>query len=327
MLRSTTRLNVTAVRSVSYMLPAVPVLDNLRVSGADFAGLYSNKTVADLWFTRGQFIVDQLNTQLEENKVRNPPADLGELITLTFNKPELLGVYAQASLLHNLHFCMESLKPANGQVARASATALLQTPSTSTRFANEPRDDALAEWIRDLFGSVAELRTLLLNSAHAVKGDGVTWLVAQATYSESALRAGASDVSYNSLAVMNTYNAGIVDDAIRLGQVAKLKQQKAAKAEALQRKQAEAGEEVPEAKAQGSDLVLGTVEEAEEALLYSDRKLVPLLAIDASMRAYLHDYGVFGKQQYLNNVWDCIDWDIVAKRAPRRFKPSVVFEN
>lgn len=332
MLRSTTRLNVSARRSVSYILPAVPLLENIRASGADFTGLYSNKSVADLWFTRGQSIVNQLNSQLEENKVRNPPADLGELITLTFNKPELHGVYAQASLLHNLHFCLESLKPSTGTVQRASPAAVLQTPSTATRFANEPRDDALAEWIRDLFGSVAELRTLLLNSAHAVKGDGVTWLVAQATYSESALRAGAgSDVSFNKLAVMNTYNAGIVDDAIRLGQVAKLKQQKAVKADALKRKREETGTvdaaAAADADAQALGLVLGTVEEAEEALLYSDRKLVPLLAIDASMRAYLHDYGVFGKPQYLDNVWECIDWDIVAKRAPRRFKPSVVFEN
>lgn len=329
MFRTTSRLNISAQRSVSYILPAVPLLENLRVSGGEFAGLYSNKSINDLWFTRGQTIVNQLNTQLEENKVRNPPADLGELITLTFNKPELQGVYSQASLLHNLHFCLESLKPGNGPITKPGEAALLQTPSIATRFGNEPRDDALNEWIRDLFGSVAELRTLLLNSAHAVKGDGVTWLVAQATYSESALRSGAgSDVSFNKLAVMNTYNAGIVDDAIRLGQVAKLKQQKAAKAEALKRKREEAGAVELDAEADsGADLVLGTVEEAEEALLYSDRKLVPLLAIDASMRAYLHDYGVFGKQQYLDNVWECIDWDIVAKRAPRRFKPSVVFEN
>lgn len=332
MLRATASL--THRRSVSYILPAVPLLDNLRASGADFAGLYSNHAVNDLWFTRGQSIVNRLNSHLEENKVRNPPADLGELITLTFNKPELHAVYAHASLLHNLHFCMESLKPGPGTVATAPAAAVLRTPSTATRFANEPRDDALAEWIRDLFGSVAELRTLLLNSAHAVKGDGVTWLVAQATYSEAALRAPTpADVSFHKLAVMNTYNAGIVDDAIRLGQVAKLKQQKAARANALQRKRdAAPADAAADAAADTSadasaDLVLGTVEEAEEALLYSDRKLVPLLAIDASMRAYLRDYGVFGKQQYLDNVWQCIDWDIVAKRAPRRFKPSVVFEN
>lgn len=311
-------------RFVSYVLPAVPLLDSLRATSSEFSGLYSAKSVNGLWFTRGQAVVDRLNSQLEENKVRNPPADLSELITLTFAKPGLNGVYELASLLHKMHFCWESLRPSsNGVVSKASVDALLKTPSIATRFANEPTDEALAEWIRDSFGSVAELRTLMLNSANAIKGDGATWLVAQATYAENT----SDDVSYSRLAVMNTYNAGVVDDALRLGQVARMKQQKRARAEALQSRDAsnETLEEVSENGAETN--VLGTVEEAEEALLFSERKLVPLLAVDASMSAYLGDYGVFGKQQYLDNVWECIDWDTVARRAPRRFKPSVVFEH
>lgn len=332
-------LSFVSRRSVSYILSTIPLLENLRSTNQNFDGLYSNKSLDELWFSRGQAIVNKLNTQLEENKVTNPPADLSQLITSTFNKPALEGVYAQASLLHNLQFCLESLKPnsddnAQARVFKADESALLKTPSIATEFSNEPRDEALVEWIEDSFGSIAEFRTLLLNSARSIKGDGVTWLVAQATYSESTLRnVSGSDLSYNKLAVMNTYNAGIVDDSIRSGQVTKLKQQKAAKEATLKRKQEERKElegltsEEESSTPDKDPLTLGTVEEAEEALLYLDKKLVPLLAIDGSMRAYLRDYGVYGKQQYLDNLWDCIDWTVVANRAPRRFKPSVVFEN
>lgn len=326
-----------SVRSVSYILPSIPLLDNLRVGNKGLDGLYSQKQVGELWFERGQSLVNGLNQLLEDNKVTNAPSDLNELITLTFNKPELYGIYSYALMLHNLQFCMETLKPndstgAASLVSKKGESALLETPSIATTFSNEPKETALREWIQDSFGLIAEFRTLLLNSAQGIKGDGVTWLVAQATYSESTLKTGNSDVSFNKLAVMNTYNAGIVDDSIRLGQVTKLKQQKQAKLEAVKRRQQERSEiegtVVEETEpVKENDLVLGTLEEAEEALLFSDRKLLPLLAIDASMRAYLPDYGVFGKQQYLSNVWDCIDWDVVSRRAPHRFKPSVVFEN
>lgn len=324
--------SVVARRHASYLLPTIPVLETLRSTDKDFGGLYSNKILNEVWFQRGQHIVDRLNSKLEEKKVSNPPADLNELIAATFGKPELAQVCSYASMLHNLQFCLESLAPSETDSfsgEKPTASALLQTPSIATKFANEPKDE-LREWIEDSFGSLAEFRTLLLNSAAGIKGDGVTWLVAQASYAESSLR-DAGDVSYNTLAVMNTYNAGIVDDSIRSGQVTKLRQQQAAKEEAVRRKNEErreiegaAAEE--EAPRQQNDLVLGTVAEAEDALLFSDRKLVPLLAVDASMRAYLGDYGVFGKQQYLNNVWDRVNWDVVARRAPRRFKPSVVFD-
>lgn len=339
MFRSPTPRLLVSRRSVSYILPTIPLLENLKSTNQDFNGLYLSKTIQELWFGRGQSVVNRLNTQLEENKVANPPADLNLLIAVTFNKPALQGVYAQASLLHNLQFCLESLKPntaadAHLHVFRAPESLLLQTPSIVTEFANEPRDEALVEWLVDSFGSIAEFRTLLLNSAHSIKGDGVTWLVAQATYSESTLRnVSGSDLSFNKLAVVNTYNAGIVDDSIRSGQVTKLKQQQAAKEAALKRKQEERREQegletTNENVAPTRDsLKLGTVEEAEEALLFLDKKLVPLIALDGSMRAYLDDYGVFGKRQYLENLWNCIDWTVAANRAPRRFKPSVVFEN
>lgn len=318
-------------------------MDNNKTTNTDFQGLFSSKTVDELWYKRGTHLVEGLNQLLEENNVSNRPSDLNQLIQQTFNKPDLFGVYAYASLLHNLQFYMESLKPnttaeASQNVKQCGPEELLKTPLIADVYNNEPTDPALRDWISNSFGSVAEFRTLLLNSAKGIKGDGTVWLVAQAFYSEKTVKNEKNQ--YTTLAVMNTYNAGIVNDSIRSGQVTKLQQQKQAKADFLKRKQLERqnaetegkveevieeeeGVEETKNESKTDDLVLGTVEEAEASALFLDKKLIPLLAIDASPRNYLLDYGVYGKQQYLDNVWDCIDWNVVAERAPVRSKPTI----
>lgn len=335
---STFRKYDILTRSVSYTLPIIPNFEAAKVGEQNFPGLYSNNSVNELWFKRGQHLIDGLNRSLKEHKVENPPSDLNELITLTFNKPDLADIYSYASLLHNLQFTFESLKPnENKQIVPASEADLLKTPDVFEEVSNAPTNAHLNQWIIDSFGSLVEFKTLLLNSAKGIKGDGTAWLVARASRSENGFLNHNTDLTYKTLSVMNTYNAGIVDDAIRSGQIEKFKQQKAAKLEALRRKQqekelisnSESNEEVPEDETSTEfagipkNLVLGTIEEAEFATLYSDCKLLPLLAIDASMRNYLLDYGVYGKQKYLDNVWDCIDWDVVARRLPPRFKATV----
>lgn len=43
-------------------------------------------------------------------------------------------------------------------------------------------------------------------------------------------------------------------------------------------------------------------------------QLTPILNISAFTHAYLHDYGVYGKRRYLENVWNTIDWEVVKAR-------------
>ncbi|RKP31170.1 hypothetical protein METBISCDRAFT_14593 [Metschnikowia bicuspidata] len=334
MLRASKSLHRTGIHSrcfVSYTLPSIRLLDSFAGSGTGLSGLFSAKTVDDLWFQRGQGLVDTLNGEIFKQKVENAPANLDDLIRVTYAQPDLQRLFTSASLLHNLQFFLETLKACDArQVARADVSALVRTPAIGVRVENAPQNDALAEWVADRFGSVVEFKTLLLNLAAGIKGDGTTWLVAQATYSESATRDGTSSgTTFDTLAIINTYNAGIVDDSIRSGQLTKMKHQKLVREEAVARRESER-KELVECKELGGDRqetnTLGSVEEAEEAMLFSDRKLVPVLAIDTSMRTYLQDYGVYGKRDYLENVWHCIDWDVVASRLPPRFKPSMVFE-
>ncbi|GME81980.1 unnamed protein product [Ambrosiozyma monospora] len=41
---------------------------------------------------------------------------------------------------------------------------------------------------------------------------------------------------------------------------------------------------------------------------------LPLLAVNVWEQAYVEDYGVTGKADYLENFWKCIDWEVVNKR-------------
>lgn len=42
---------------------------------------------------------------------------------------------------------------------------------------------------------------------------------------------------------------------------------------------------------------------------------LPLLCINVWEHSYLLDYGVSGKGEYLENLWDCIDWKVINSRV------------
>ena len=42
---------------------------------------------------------------------------------------------------------------------------------------------------------------------------------------------------------------------------------------------------------------------------------LPLLCVNVWEFAYIQDYGVTGKADYLENFWDCINWEVINKRV------------
>lgn len=318
---------LTATRSITYKLPTIATLETIKSKNQDFKGLFSNHTIDELWFGRGTQLVSGLNHSLEQSSAEATETteqtevhgnNLLELVAQTIRKPELYGVYAYSSLLYNLQFFLESLKEGSTEIIKSQPNDLLKSPIT--QFINVPTDELLSEWISSSFGSIEEFRTLFLNSAAGIKGDGMVWLVAESTDGSSTER---QEVRFTKLSIVNTYNTGVVDDSLRSGQWSRLQQQKKHK---LAQTKEQQGEEIEEVKIVESDidrLTLGTAQEAEYNKLYHGKQLLPVLAIDASMRNYVLDYGVYGKQQYLNNVWECIDWDVVLKRLPERTKVNM----
>lgn len=51
---------------------------------------------------------------------------------------------------------------------------------------------------------------------------------------------------------------------------------------------------------------------------------IPLLNIPIWQHAWLEDFGVLGKEEYLEACWNAIDWNVVASRVPLLFSTSTI---
>ncbi|RCK57791.1 37S ribosomal protein MRP1, mitochondrial [Candida viswanathii] len=352
MLRSTSAKTLVFRRyqTTSYTFQRIPTLEDIRTNGSNFSGLFSNKAVKQLWFDRGNELVKNLNQAMAQtNTVLDREYSFAALAELSMNNPELAEVYKNASSSTSLIYFFSSIRPLSKRqdkaIRRVGYEEMFKTPGDG--FGNKPKDPALVDWINQSFGSVRELRNLIINSARGLKGDGTVWLVAESTMSEEFLNKSTfTNPMYHNLALVNTYNGTMISDGERSGQVkrmkdllAKLQREEENNArrkdayKARQEQEIKVEEEEGEKKAEvedakekptdTSDLQLGTVEKAEFDVAFLNKRLIPLLAIDASPRNYLIDYGVFGKQAYLENVWECIDWEVVSRRLPPRAKQVI----
>ncbi|KAI5963386.1 hypothetical protein KGF57_001264 [Candida theae] len=315
--------------STSFSLPINKTLEVLKATDANFEGLFSHSALDQLWFKQGNQLIQNLNQHLiQASNLEDKAYTLPELVAATINKPELYHIHKNASKLHNLHQFFENLRPLQSsapfEITRPSASSLLETPNGGN-FGNTPTDEVLLDWINHSFGSVVEFRTLLINTAKAIKGDGSVWLVAESTVGQNYLNRGSafsgftSTPAFHNLAIVVTYNGGTVDDSERSGQIRRMKS--VLEGEATENEE----ERDVTSKDDGSNdaLKLGTAEQADLESSYLNKKLIPALTIDASPRNYLVDYGVFGKQKYLENCWECIDWDVVLRRLPPRSKQAI----
>ncbi|CAK9439053.1 mitochondrial 37S ribosomal protein mS43 [Lodderomyces beijingensis] len=323
----------------TYSLPVNKTLEILKATNANFEGLFSHDALNQLWFKQGASITSNLNQHLTQaHEFKDKELTLAELIHATSNKPDLVHVQKNAAKLHNLIAFFENLRPLTGphDISKPGPESLLSTPSD--KFTNVPTDENLVDWISHSFGSMQEFRNLVINTAHAIKGDGTVWLVAESTVSQTHLNrssAVSSSPTYHNLALIATYNHGVVDDSERSGQISRMKNlfdEGDVTREGEGKDEGEGnGEEEGKQSAKKTppppppvDLKLGTAEQAELDHAYVNKKLIPALAIDASPRNYLIDYGVYGKQQYLDNCWECIDWDVVSRRLPPRTKQAFI---
>jgi Fe-Mn family superoxide dismutase len=128
------------------------------------------------------------------------------------------------------------------------------------------------------FGSLAALRSLMFQTAMSIHGSGWVWLVVGPS---------------SELRVLATYNSGSPFN-IRARQI----------------------------QDPNTSLNLDSVGNYNVQGLAMNRKheyrILPVLALNCWEHAYLPDYGVNGKQQYLKNWWAAVNWQRVDEATGRR---------
>jgi Fe-Mn family superoxide dismutase len=288
----------TAIRRQSTVahhgVPKFAALEAFQEKG--IPGLLSPEAFQQAYVARSTLLADKLNKAIHRHSIQS--ADLDSLVSQHAKSATKRDIFNNASLLRNISFAMSSLGDARGSQTtvppRAGPQSLLQTPSLSIEVDNHPpQHDKFDRAVGSSFGSLLELKTLLIESSYAINGDGFTWLVA--VQPESTLL-GKNNASFESLAVLNTYNAGHPENSDRFGQLTNISKEN--KVQEMTKR------------------ILPTVEDAQRESSNIGRTYYPLLCVDVSPKVWLHDYGVYGKRQYLEQYWRSIDWETVLKRLP-----------
>lgn len=286
----------------SYITPSLEHL----VRGEGLKGLYSEKGLQNAWFDRAELYTKNLNKYASHAE----EVPLEKVVHENAKSASKRDVFNNASMLYNLKFALSCLR-ANDQpqiTAKPGPESFLQQPELELKFQNDPQssgDEKFNSALTSSFGSLIEFRSLLLNSNRAISGDGFTWLVARKVSNSHRDPMLSGTVEFDWLYVLNTYNAGSPFNFNKVGHMSDLKKQ-------LSKLQPVEEETPPDT------FQVKTVEEARESESYRETTYIPLLAIDASPKAWLTDYGVFGKDLYLERVWESIEWDIVKQRLPAR---------
>lgn len=232
-----------------------------------------------------------------------------KLLKKTSKQPTDDFVFQSASSIYNLFYFLSSLKPVGGEVNKFVKEDLkkqfLKTPDVYGAVSNEPANGELVKWIEKSFGSIEEFKTILLASANSIKGNGYTWVLHRFIKPQQG-RQSRDQTRFSSLAVLNTYNCG-TPHQFRAGQISSARRYHEKRSIIENQKSAEQMFNM-------NQVEIPTIGEAQDTYGLFEFTYEPLFAIGVNPSFYARDYGVFGKKQYLENVWNCIDWSIVEGR-------------
>ncbi|KAH3671372.1 hypothetical protein WICMUC_004669 [Wickerhamomyces mucosus] len=275
---------------------------NFQNSG--IPGLFSKEGLNLAYFDRVKYHESQLSKATEEKKFRNE-LDVESYVHTTANDPIHKDIFKHASSLYNLQFAYNKLGSNRSQdlnIIKPTNESLLSNPNINENITNSPQGQLLTS-IENSFGSLQEFKTLLLQSASSINGDGFTWLIGKVNKSDKPI---AEKPQIRELFILNTYNAGSPRN-FNSGQITKLK--------TIINKDQPKKEE---------SIMIDPILSLEEIEQYSTSKsnYLPFLAIDASPKAYLKDFGVFGKKLYLERLWNSIDWDSLNNDLNKYIKHS-----
>ncbi len=218
-------------------------------------------------------------------------------------------VFQSASSIYNLFYFLSSVKSNTSDSNKFEKESLkgdfLKMPDVYASVPNAPTSGELLDMINTSFGSLKEFRTLFLDSANSIHGNGYTWLVRR--FIKPQMGRGSKTINrFSSLAVLNTYNNG-TPHQFRAKQISSARKYHEKRGMVENENSADQIFNL-------NQIDIPTVAEAQDSYESFEFVHEPLLSVGVNPSFYVRDYGVFGKKKYLENVWNCINWSVVEER-------------
>lgn len=242
------------------------------------------------WVQYQQMLTDKLNELTAGTEYYD--VSTKSLAVRFARDPQSASIFNYASMAHNNHKFFETL---------SSSPKKLETQPT------------LKSSLETTFGSIDTLRTTFLDTAAAMFGPGFVWLVwARDLDAPNGTRRGA-------WRILTTYLAGTpYPEAGYRQQGVDMNTQNASSSDTYYNSQP-----VNTVGAFGSFSRSGR----EQAKLPpGGTNVLPLLCVNTWQHVWLRDYGVSGKNRFLADWWEAIDWYSVHNSAPTDARSPIVFQ-
>ncbi|CAO1629178.1 unnamed protein product [Sympodiomycopsis kandeliae] len=306
---SAARLFSSSARTNKHHLPPLPA----RISQG-CAPLLSESTVKMLWNEHQQNLLDKLNDEVEGSDFQN--STLVHTIISTAAKPQEIRAFNYASLALNNAFFLSGIVSPPGIPQDLSDQSYINLPVSepSTRLNSE---------LSKAFGSVTQFKNAFTSAALGMSGSGYLWLV--------------WDVTARKLGIVPTYGAGtiLVQKRQQRGpagfeaQASLTEEQIAKSSSSSDSTQETSNSDQPSQETEKGPLSSSSSRVPQETIdrisnvaqdspsTYAesnqprDRILTPVMCLSVNEHAWMNDWGVTGKQEYLVRFWDAIDWNRV----------------
>ncbi|SMQ52125.1 unnamed protein product [Zymoseptoria tritici ST99CH_3D7] len=260
--------------------PPLPYDDVFTREGVP--GLFTSGGYDIVWRQYQSMLASKLNELVAGEPIEND--DARTLVLKFARDPENASVFNHASMMHNNHFFFRNLSSAPLPLAKAP---LIQGT------------------LEKEFGSIDTLKVTFLDTAAAMFGPGFVWLVWAREPTRS--REGA-------WRILTTYNAGTPypEAGFRQQGVDMNNQNKESFANYL-----DGGQLLRPTNSAGAFGAHSSTGRELAKMPPGGTTVMPVLCVSTWEHAYMYDFGVRGKREYLENWWNVIDWGSVEALAPK----------
>lgn len=221
-------------------------------------------------------LLDLLNQEVRDTEFASSSI-VETVIGLSQNREKILAFNYASQALNNSFF-LSSLAPQD-------------------RLRNPTPLPKVATAISKSFGSFPEMCLAFSSAAYGMAGSGWVWLVTD---------------QHRNLGVVPTFGSGtvVVQNRMQQGKhflLPSINDQSTGSPDGAKKGSQSSPSERP---SRPADSLFGGLGISDKV----GKELYPLLNISVHEHAWLNDYGIMGKEEYLTRFWNCVNWDKVEER-------------